>query len=428
MRLILVGLNHETAPVELRERLALSEAEIEVALDRLLKKEPIEEAIILSTCNRTELVARHKPLPAGAASAEPNRLIDEMIRWKNITSFDRGVFYAKENEEAVRHVFRVAAGLDSMIVGEAQILSQVKDAYRAANSVNASGFFMHKLMHAAFRAGKRARAETGIGVGAVSVSLAAVELARKIFRDLSKKHALVIGAGEMARLTAEHFVQKKIGSLTVTNRTDEKACALAEETGARGVPFEKMRDALAAADAVITSTGAEEPILTEKILRDVMAARHNRPIFLIDIAVPRNVDPAVRRVYNVFAYDIDDLKQIVDANLGHRRKEIPKAEKIVEQELAGFIQWYRSLEATPTIKLLTDRCEEIRREELSRSSKHFTREQQEKLDALTQGIVKKILHHPISKLRESGNEDTDDTATWVEAVRKVFDLEQDSDG
>lgn len=159
-----------------------------------------------------------------------------------------------------------------------------------------------------------------------------------------------------------------------------------------------------------------------------MAARHNRPIFLIDIAVPRNVDPAVRRVYNVFAYDIDDLKQIVDANLGHRRKEIPKAEKIVEQELAGFIQWYHSLEATPTIKLLTDRCEEIRREELSRSSKHFTREQQEKLDALTQGIVKKILHHPISKFRESGNEDTDDTATWVEAVRKVFDLEQDSDG
>jgi len=429
MRLILVGINHETAPVELREKLAFSESETDRALQELRADPQIEEALLLSTCNRTELIARHRPLSTSDAAALPGRLIDNLIRWKNADPPPgRELFYVLRDEDAARHVFRVAAGLESMIVGEAQILAQTKEAYRAANRARSAGFFMHKLMHAALRVGKRARSETDIGVGAVSVSLAAVELAQKIFRDLSKKHALVIGAGEMARLTAEHFVQKNIGSLTVANRTDEKAVGLAEEIGGRAAPFDGLRDALLDADAVITSTSAPEPLLTEKTLREVMAARANRPIFLIDIAVPRNVDPAVKKVYNVFAYDIDDLNQIVDSNLGRRRREIPKVEKIIGQELAELVRWRRSLEVTPTIKRLVDACERIRREELERSSRHFSREQLEKLDALTQSIVRKILHHPISRLRETGADCEDDSAMWVEAVRSIFELEADGDG
>ncbi len=427
MRLILLGLNHETAPVEIRERLAFSPQETELALGELRRDLAVEEALIISTCNRTELLLRHKILSTDEAAALPLRMVNRFLEWRGAESLSHDVFYVYHDEAAVRHLFRVAAGLDSMIVGEAQILAQVKEAYQIACRVRSNGFLLNKLMHASFRAGKRARAETEIGMGAVSVSLAAVELAQKIFRDLSKKRALVVGAGEMARLTAEHFVQKNVGSLTVVNRTDDKAVALAEQLGGRSIPFADLNSALADTDVVITSTGAAEFILTESNVRAVMAQRQNKPIFMIDISVPRNIDPAVKRVYNAFAYDIDDLNQIVDRNLSRRRLEVAKVEKIVDDEVAKFVDWHRSLEVTPTIKYLVEKCEAVRKEEVRRSAKHFTREQLEMIDAMTQSIVSKILHSPIARLRDSGNGGADDSPFWVDAVRNIFALEPESD-
>jgi glutamyl-tRNA reductase len=427
MRLILVGLNHETAPVEVRERLAFQPQEAELALGELRRDPAIEEALLISTCNRTEVVIRHKALLPDEAAALPIRLAQRFLEWRGAESLGCEMFYVHHDEEAVRHIFRVAAGLDSMIVGEAQILAQVKDAYQIACRVRTNGFLTNKLMHAAFKTGKRSRSETEIGIGAVSVSLAAVELSQKIFRDLSKKRALVIGAGEMARLTAEHFIQKTVGSLTVANRTDEKAVELAEQLGGHAAPYSNLLDSIAEADVVITSTGANEFILNETNVRAAMALRQNKQIFLIDISVPRNVDPAVKRLYNVFAYDIDDLNQIVDRNLGRRRLETAKVEKIIAEEVASFADWFRSLEVTPTIKYLVEKFESVRREEIRRGSKDFTPEQLDALDKITQGIVNKILHSPIARLRDCGDGTGDDSQFWVDAVRNIFALEPDSD-
>lgn len=421
----MMGLNHETAPVEVREKLAFSEQEAEMALGELRRDPMLEESLLISTCNRTEVVIRHKALTQDETAALPLRLITRFLEWRGAGSVDRSIFYVKHDEAAVKHLFRVAAGLESMIVGEAQILAQVKDAYAIACRANTNGFVLNKLMHAAFRAGKRARAETEIGMGAVSVSLAAVELSQKIFRDLSKKKALVIGAGEMARLTAEHFIQKNVGSLSVANRTDERAAELAERLGGRAIPYTRLREALAEADVVITSTAANEYILREQDLRAAMSARQNRQIFLIDIAVPRNVDPVVKKVYNVFAYDIDDLNQIVDRNLARRRQEIARVEKIIDSEVLNFADWYRSLEVTPTIKWLVEKCETVRREEIARSSKHFSGEQLEAVEKMTQSIVGKILHSPIERLRGSKEGPDGDSQFWVDAVRNIFALGKD---
>ncbi|MFA6449493.1 MAG: glutamyl-tRNA reductase [bacterium] len=425
MRLILVGLNHETAPVEIRERLAFSPQEAELALGELRRDPALEESLLLSTCNRTELVIRHKPLNPDETAALPLRLAKRFLEWRGAESIGYEIFYVRHDEDAVRHLFSVSAGLESMIVGEAQILAQVKEAYQISCRVRTNGFLLNKLMHAALRAGKRARSETEIGMGAVSISLAAVELSQKIFRDLSKKRALVIGAGEMARLTAEHFIQKNVGSLTVANRTDGKAMELAERLGGHAVPFAELQAAVAESDVVITSTGANEFILNEANVRAAMGLRQNKQIFLIDISVPRNIDPAVKRIYNVFAYDIDDLNQIVDRNLGRRRLETAKVEKIIAEEAASFADWHRSLEVTPTIRYLVDKFETVRTDEIKRNAKNFTPEQMETLDKVTQGIVNKILHSPIARLRDSGS--GEDSQFWVDAVRNIFALEPDTD-
>jgi len=424
---MLVGINHTTAPVEVREKLAFSEAETEAALRELKADSAIEEALLLSTCNRTELIVKRRAISGeGNGGAAPELLTRKLSSWKQTGELPPEVFYIHRDIDAARHIFRVSAGLESMIVGESQILAQTKESYRIACKAGANGYMMNRLMHATFKVGKRARAETEIGIGAVSISLAAVELSQRIFRDLSKKSALVVGAGETAALTAEHFVQKNIGSLTVVNRTYEKAEELARRLGGSAAPLSSLAESIAKSDVVITSTSAPSYLVTPEIMRVAVNIRQKRPIFLIDIGVPRNIDPAVNKIYNVFAHDIDDLNKIVDKNLARRRSETPKVEKIIDEEIALLEEWYRSLEVTPTIKQLVERIESVRREEMKKSSRHFSREQMEKVDALTQSIVNKILHHPISRLRESGD-DSDDARFLVETVRNIFNLETPAD-
>ncbi len=426
MHLIMVGINHETAPVEFREKLAFNHDECTEALAALKKRDYVSECIMLSTCNRTELYVRTSPDAPLDRDAVSEALADYLTECKNVETLNRDLFYVRYDKYAARHLFRVAAGLESMIKGEAQILAQVRDAYSTACKVRSCDFFTHKLMHTAFRAGKRARSETDIGIGAVSVSLAAVELAERIYRKLSEKKALVVGAGEMARLTAEHFMSKGIRSLTVANRTLEKAETLSSELGARAVPFKNLVEEISEADVVITSTAAPYYIINPGIMQVAMKLRRNRQIFLIDIAVPRNIDPKVKRLYNVFAHDIDDLNLIVDRNLERRRAEMPRVERIVRQELESFQNWHSSLGVTPTIKDLVGTIDEIRREEIKKSAKYFDDEQLEHIDALTRSIVKKILHHPITKLRESGNGQSDGTF-WADTVRNIFNLRKTPD-
>jgi len=426
MHLILAGINHETAPIAFRECLAYSEKECEASLANFQDFPFVEESLLLSTCNRTELYAVWNPDHIDDPGQAAEGMIDFLLKQKNAGELNRDLFYVKKEVEAARHMFRVAAGLESMVRGEAQILAQVKAAYGTGCRVHSCGTVLHKLSHAAFRAGKKARTETDIGVGAVSVSLAAVELAERIFKNLDRKKALVIGAGEMAALTAQHFADKSVADLAVTNRTVEKARELAGRLGGRALPFSRLADAVAGADVVIVSTAAPYYIITPDIVKAAMKLRRNKSVFLMDIAVPRNVDPEVKKIYNVFSHDIDDLKNIVDSNLERRKSEIPRVERIIESELDDFVDWYAERQVTPTIKELMEQVEEIRREEIRRNAKHFNKEQMEQIDILTRSIVKKILHHPITTLKSSKN-GREDIPYWVETVRNVFNLGKGSD-
>jgi len=404
----MVGINHETAPVELRERLAFSAAECERTLKAFIEMPSVSEAVLLSTCNRTELYARQSERAPEAPAQLAQALVSQLIRCKQAKSLDAGLFSIRYDQDAIRHLYRVAAGLESMIKGEAQILGQVKDAYRTACNASTCRLFMHKLLHTAFRVGKRARAKTAIGVGAVSVSLAAVELAERVFGDLSGKQALVVGAGEMAELAAVQFADRG-ADLTLANRTESKARELADKLGGRIAPFEPLAEAVAETDLVFASTAASHFVITEAMLRPIMPVRRRGDLLLIDLAVPRNIDPAIRSLDGVCLYDIDDLRAAVDRNLAQRRTEIPKVERIVEKELAAFERWYKTHEIAPTIKDLVASIESLRQGEIERVAKYFSAEQLERIDQLTRRLVKKVLHHPITRLKDSLDHDEDGT-------------------
>lgn len=419
MDLILVGLNHEKTPIDIREKFAFSPEETGSFLQGLSANARAPEAMLLSTCNRTELYARL--LPNGSPVGDRSSYVRDLLAAGRASKVDPSYFYSYEGVDAVRHIFRVASGLNSMIVGEGQIQGQVKDAYGIACKYKTNGFLINKIMHTALRVGRRARNETEIGAGAVSISMAAVELSQKIFRDLNTKRALVVGAGEMATLTAEHFISKRIGKLLFTNRTMEKAASLAGRFGGETAPWTDLAAAIASSDIVVTSTRSPEFLVTADIMRSVMRIRKNKPVFLIDIAVPRNIDPAAGKIYNVFAHNIDDLKQIVDRNLVKRRAEANKVEHIIEEEIAGLLKWRATLSVTPTIKSLMRRAEEIRSEEIERSKGNFTPEQHKHLDALTNAIIKKMLHTPITKIKECA-QDSDLSLFRIEACRDIFGL------
>jgi glutamyl-tRNA reductase len=415
--LVVVGCSHMTAPPEVRESLAFTPEQVREAL-RLARGERIlQETMILSTCNRTEFYS----LSADPARAES--YVRELVsRFKGPDLFGAGPYsYTYRERDAVRHLFRVAAGLDSMVLGEMQVLGQVKDAYELACEGGGAGLFLHRLLASAFRAGKRARTETGIGAGAVSFASAAVSLTTKIFSDLSDKRVLVIGAGEFGRLTAQHFASEKPAGLMISNRTPERAKALASELGGEEVPYDALFPSVVRADVVVCATRSPGPIITADLARRAMRERASRPLVCVDLAVPRDVDASVAQLDNVFVYALEVLRTIMEQNLSRRRRDVPRVEAIVEDEVEKFFLWARSLEVTPVVRELRERFEAIRQEELRRHMNQFREDQRGHVEALTRSLVNKLLHHPTTRIKgfdlESG-----DGLVRLDAVREIFDL------
>lgn len=419
MPLILIGANHKTAPLELRESLSFGPEEQAEALRSLLEPPGLDEALILSTCNRTEVLAhgadphvcleRIKSLMMGR-SPHGTRELEEHI-------------YVLMDSQAVRHLFSVASSMDSMIVGEPQILGQVKEAYRLAVHNGTAGPMLNRLLHHAFRVSKRVRTETDIGRGAVSVAYAAVEMARSIFRSLADKTVLLVGAGEMVELAAKHLKERGVQKILVSNRTVSRAEALAGELGGQAIPLESLSSELYRADMVLSCTGSQVPIIDLEHVKSALKTRKNRPMFFIDIAVPRDVDPRVGKLNNVFLYDLDDLQKVVENHRGARQEELKKAAAILEEETNRFSCWLNSLEAEPTIRALAQWADQVRQSELKRSIqklKGLSEKERQTLEAMTKAIVSKLLHRPISRIREQGGKEG--SAGYLEVARELFGL------
>ncbi len=419
MHIVIVGLSHKTAPVEIREKLAFAPTAMERPLRQMLELPSVAEGLIVSTCNRVELCAATKE--PEAAMAALRRFLAEYheVSPEEISSN----LYSHQGEEAIRHLFRVASSLDSMVLGEPQILGQIKTAYGYAAEFKTAGLILNRFLHKAFSVAKRVRTETAIASNAVSVSFAAVELARKIFDRLDNKGVMIIGAGEMCELAARHFVTNGVSKVLVTNRTFERAEKLAAEFNGKAVPFECFVEHLAEVDIVMTSTGAPNFILGQRQMEEVLKRRKNRPMFLIDIAVPRDIDPKVNTLDNAYLYDVDDLQGVVQANLKERQKEAGKAEAIVEQEIGQFYQWLGNLEVKPTIIALRRKLEEIRQQELDKTFgnlKDLTDSQRRSIEAMAGAIINKVLHQPTAVLKRTQNDTSGED--YVDAVRTLFDL------
>jgi glutamyl-tRNA reductase len=416
--IVVLGLNHKTAPVEIREKLSFSVAEVEETLPRLSRLPGIREAMFLSTCNRVEIYFTCDEVDAAAADVRAFLAAYHEIP---LDLFSR-CLYVHNSHEAVCHVFRVASSLDSMVLGEPQILGQIKDAYRTALKHRASGVVLNRLLHKAFSVAKRVRTETGVASSAVSISYAAVELARKIFESLGGKVAMLVGAGEMAELAAQHLLSNGVERVVVANRTFERGLKLAESFGGEAIRFEELHEQLAHVDIVISSTGAPHLVITADNVRAVMRRRRQRPIFFIDIAVPRDIDPAINEIDNAYLYDIDDLQHVIEANISERRREALKAERIVEEEAVKFKGWLQVLEVVPTITSLHDKAEVIRQQELKKTLAHLKDLPQEHaaaIDVLTCSIVHKLLHDPIICLKCPGKE----REALLDACRRLFNLD-----
>jgi glutamyl-tRNA reductase len=420
MNLLSIGISHHTASVEVREKMWLSEAETRELLG-LLKERFFSECMLVSTCNRTELYGM---LP-------PDRTVDDRDLKRFLIDFkkaDREVqpdhFAALAAGNAVHQIFKVASGVDSMVIGDIQILGQVKEAFGLARTAGALGPVMNRLMQATLHVGKRVRTETSICEGAVSVSYAAVELASKIFDDLSKKSVLLVGAGETGELTLKHLVGRGIGQVKIANRTREKADALVHIHGGTVVDYAALVETLAGVDIVITSVSSPTYVVGPEEVHAVMRRRSNKPLFIIDIGVPRNVNPAARKIDNVFLYDIDALNTIVDKNLERRKADIPKVNAILREEMVEFFNWYHSLQVGPTIKDLRDSFESIRAQEVQKNLQRFRAEDRELFEVVTKQIVNKLLHEPMKVLREgaqSGNGESE-TFSRIQALRELFGI------
>lgn len=419
MSLALVGLNHTTAPVEVRERLAVPDDRLPEVLARLVRLPGVAEVCALSTCNRVEVVV------AAEEARHAEAAVHDLLEWQGVPSdLVAPSLYRLEEAAAARHLFRVASGLDSLVLGEPQILGQVKHAYAAALRVRAAGPHLSRLFHAVFRVAKRIRTETGLGAQSVSVGHAAVSLARRIFDDLATKRVLVLGAGEMAEITARHLLASGIRDVTVASRTSERAQALALALGGRMLPFEALARAVGEADIVVASTGSLLPVVHAPMVADLMRARRQKPLFFIDIAVPRNVDPRVHDLPNVYLYDIDDLKAVVEEGRSHRQREAGRAERIVEEEVDLFVRDIRTREVVPTVVALRRRFEGIRQQELARMAtalRDLTPEQRLAVDRLTEGLLGKLLHAPTATLKRLAEEA--EGALYAEALTTLFQLE-----
>jgi len=418
-RLFVAGLSHRTAPIAVREQLVVDEDKLREILVGLVARGTCAEVMILSTCNRIEVYGI-----AEVAGEARNAAFRQMAAHRGLElAALEPLFYAKDGPEAVQHAFRVASSLDSMVLGEPQILGQVKDAFALAQSARTVGPVLHSLMSQAFAVAKRVRSDTEVGRHAVSVSFAAVELARKIFDGLAGRSVLLVGAGEMGELAARHLQDFGTLPIYVTNRTASRAQELARDLAGTAVPFGDLFGVLGQVDIVITSTAAPEPIISAQEVAAILPARRGRPLFFIDIAVPRNVETAVNDLDDVFVYDVDDLRSVVEANLRERQREAQRAEALVEREVEKFAERLRSLEVVPTIVSLREKLEEIRKAELARAlgrlpgADEATRQA---LEALSQGIVNKVLHAPTVKLRDSSR--SGHGHRWIEVISELFGL------
>lgn len=419
MKFSITGVNHKSAPVEVRERLAFDEHAIGEALQELKRRPGFDEGMILSTCNRVEIA-----VTCDDNLAEVNA-VDQFIA--DTRHVDRGwvvpYLYRYQDRDAIRHLFRVASSLDSMVVGEPQILGQLKSAYALAKQHGSVNGFLDTLVTRAFSVAKRVRSETAIGANAVSVSYTAVELAREIFGSLKGKKVIVVGAGKMSEAAARHLHRSGVSQIFVTNRTRERAEEMAKLFDGKIVDYTAFVGFLHEVDIVIASSGAPHYILTKNDMRKVIEARRNRPMFLIDIAVPRNIEPTANELDNVFLYDIDDLQRVVDSNVKGRMKEAAEAETIIAEEVDRMVTRLQSREVVPTIVSLQEQLESMRVNEIARMRKKFgalSPEQEEALEALTRSIINKIAHGPISELRKQAS--APEGRYFVTTIRKVFRL------
>jgi glutamyl-tRNA reductase len=416
-------LSHRTAPVELRESVDFSRKGLELALAELASRGIGRELVVLSTCNRAEIYA----------VAETDETTDQIGRffsdYHDLPHADvHPHLYVYRGPDVARHLFRVAAGLDSLVVGEPQILGQVKTAYATASDRQFTAALTNRLFHSAFSVGKRVRSETGLGEGAVSVSYAAIALAKKIFGDLKGRAVLILGAGEMAKLTGIHFQSQHVKQITIASRTLQSAQSLASRLDGTAVPWDRVDAALASADIVVTATGASEPVLTRSRIDDAMRSRRGRPLFIIDIAVPRDVEASVGSLDQVFLYNIDDLRTIVQENLTRRGAELARAEAIVDEEVAKYTAWMQSREIVPTVVALRQRFEAIRRAELQRLEPKLSGlppDARARIDEVTRLIVEKLLLTPTEQLKSVSDQAM--IVAYADALNRLFSLAQEKD-
>jgi glutamyl-tRNA reductase len=423
IKIVNIGMNHETAPVELRELAAVGEHTIDKVMSTMRTIKDIKESIVLSTCNRVEILFTTENEQRAVES-----VIDFLCHYSGISRETlTPKLYIHNDQEAIRHIFRVGASLDSLIIGEPQILGQVKEAYRIAVHHKSSSVILNKLMHRTFSLAKRIRTETEISGSAISISFAAVELAKKIFGDLEGKKILLIGAGEMAELAATYLLNNRVTKITVANRTFHRAVEIAEQFKGKTISFEEIGEELLHADIVITSTASPEPILFSDQVKKAMRGRKNQSLFFIDIAVPRNVEPQVNEIENAFVYTIDDLKGIIEHNLSKRKDEAVKAERMVDEEVIKFSEWLKTLDVVPTIVALKEKCKTIRQAELKKSLSNLgdlTPEQRKSVEKLAQSITKKVLNDPIIFLKNKENRSSRNL--YLDIARRLFNLDSDN--
>ena len=420
MNIVVVGLSHKTAPVEIREKVTFPADKMAAYLSDLTSRKGVSEGVILSTCNRVEVVSIVSHIQEGIEElkgfiAESNGISRDILD---------NHLYSHTSEDGIKHVFRVASSLDSMVVGEPQILGQMKDAYQNALEHNVTGIILNKFFRKAFSVAKRVRTETNIASSAVSISYAAVELAKKIFGDLSDKRVLLIGAGEMCELAAKHFVNSGIKEILVTNRTHSRAEKLAADFGGKALLFENIELDLDKVDIILSSTGSPVHIINAAQVKKALKKRRNRPMFFIDIAVPRDIDPEINNLDNAYLYDIDNLQGVVQSNMKERAKEATAAEAIIAVEIDQFHKWLRTLDITPTIVSLRGKLEGIRRQEMDKLLANLgdlSDKQKKVIESATNAMINKVLHMPISNLKKMA--DTAEGDLHIDSARKLFDLD-----
>lgn len=418
--LLLVGTDYRCSPVELRERVSYGKEQSADVLVHLLARRSISEAFLVSTCNRTEIYVQ------ATDEDEAYEAARELVFLRRDGEFDRpGRLYVQRNSEAAHHLLSVASGLESMVLGEPEILGQVKQAAGVAEEVGTLGPVLRRLVRAAVTAGGRARQETAITEGAVSMGYAIVELARNIFSDMAACRVILLGAGEIARSVARPLAERGAAEIVVANRNEERARQFLEEVpGARHIPFDQYKSAIREADLVVAATGADSAILSAKDLRETMGRRRSRPLLVVDLGVPRNVDPAAGKIGNLFLHTVDSLDHLIQRNLKRRKEEVPRVEEILDSELAHFRAWYRSLEVEPLVARMQRRAETVRQEELTAALSRFPPETHAELERLTRSLVRKILHHPSTRLRKgSGAHDL----PRLDLVRELFQLDDEDE-